>query len=75
MNEVRIELGFSGGGGVTATVDEAEWDQLKASLDKGEGGWASLTEKDDETLLLSVDKVIYARAKQVNRSVGFAGLS
>jgi hypothetical protein len=69
--EVRVEIGFQGGGGTGATVDHSQWDQLKAALDTQSGGWITLTGKDDSATFLSLDKVAFVKVAEVSRSIGF----
>ena len=73
MSEVRIELGFVGGGGVTSTVETEQWEQLEAALSRGDSGWVTLPERDGDQIVVAVDKVIFARIRQISHTVGFAG--
>lgn len=71
-DEVKIELGFAGGNGLTVATDSAQWDQLQASLSDGSaGGWSQLTSKDGATVALNLDKVVWVRVAAPTRSIGF----
>ena len=69
--EVRIEIGFQGGGGTGATVDQSQWDQLKSALEGTPAGWLSLAGKDDSSTLIALDKVAFVKVVEVSRSIGF----
>jgi hypothetical protein len=70
--DVKIELGFSGGNGLTVATDAAQWEQLQASLSDGSGGgWSKLTYKDGATVALNLDKVVWVRVATPSRSIGF----
>lgn len=72
--EVRIEIGFVGGGGVNVSADGAQGDQLEAALDSGQGGWVTLVGKDDVRYRVHLDKVVFVRSQTVSRSIGFANI-
>jgi hypothetical protein len=70
-SEMRVEIGFQGGGGTGVTVDQSQWDQLKAALDGQPSGWLTLTGRDDSSTLVSLDKVAFVKVVEVSRSIGF----
>ena len=72
--EVKIELGFSGGNGLTISTDNAQWEQLQSSLSDGAGspaGWSKLTTKDGSIVALNLDKVVWVKVAAQARSIGF----
>jgi hypothetical protein len=71
MSDVRLELGFAGGSSTTVTADSAQWDQLQAAISGGDGGWFTLSVKDDSSLLVDASKVVFARSAVLSRSIGF----
>ncbi len=72
---VKIELGFVGGGSMAAAVSDKAWDDLKASLASGGDGWVEFPGLDDDVSMVAVDKIVFARAHTVSRPVGFTGVS
>ncbi len=70
-DEMRVEIGFSGGGGTGVTVDQSQWDQLKSALDGQPTGWLTLTGRDDSSTLIALDKVAFVKVVEVSRSIGF----
>ena len=71
-DEVKMEIGFAGGGGVHVISDNAQWEQLQAALDGDKPGWVTITAKDETRYLLSIDKVVYVRVAAMSRNIGFS---
>lgn len=71
MSEVRIELGFTGGGRATVAADESQWEQLQAACTSGSGGWVTISTREDETFVVDTSKVVFASVAVVSRSIGF----
>jgi hypothetical protein len=69
-SEMKIEIGFTGGGSVHITADSAQWEQLETALN-GDGGWVTISGKDEASYMLSTDKVVYVRTNALTRAIGF----
>lgn len=74
MADMRIEIGFAGGGSTVTTVDEVELQKLESALTSGDGPWLRMPAKDDEELLIHTAQVVFVRVNHVLRQVGFAGI-
>lgn len=70
-DEVRLEIGFSGGGSAQIVADGAQWDQLQAALTSGADSWMTVTLRDGEQFLVRPSQVVYARVATMTRSIGF----
>jgi hypothetical protein len=75
MADMRIEIGFAGGGSTVTTIGTSEWGELEAALQANAGSWMKLPAKDDEEILLNTSQVVFVRVNAVLRQVGFAGMS
>lgn len=75
MADIRIEIGFAGGGSTTTTIGESEWGELEGVLQGNEARWLKLPAKDDEEILLNTSQVVFVRVNAVLRQVGFAGIN
>lgn len=72
-DDVRIELGFGGGGGLSLTADKAQWEQLETALRDGKDDWVTLVAKDESRHLVNAGKVVFVRVASLSRSIGFGG--
>lgn len=73
MSDVRVEIGFTGGGSATSTLAAAEWEQLQAAIMGVNSGWVSVPALDDERLVVNTSQVVFVRVNEVLRNIGFAG--
>lgn len=69
-DEVRMEIGFTGGSAVAVSADAAQLDQLESALG-GAKGWVTITAKDDTRYLLNIETIVYVRVASLSRSIGF----
>lgn len=70
-DDVRLEIGFTGGAGVNISCDRAQWEQLQASLGGATPGWVTITARDEAEYLVATDKVVYVRVATLSRNIGF----
>lgn len=70
-DDVRLDIGFSGGGSTQIVADTAQWDQLQAALTGGTDEWVTVTLRDNEQFLVRTGQVVYARVASMTRSIGF----
>jgi hypothetical protein len=68
-NKTRVDIGFQGGGMVTARLTDADFEKLTKGLDQGEG-WHTVT-ADDGEISLRLDRVVYVRREAAEQRVGF----
>ena len=66
----RFDLGFIGGGSISATVSQAEWDRLKASFDSGEDAVIQVSEQA-ATVWLRASQIAWARLHTRESRIGF----
>lgn len=67
--KTRVDLGFQGGGMVTARLSQSDIDALQKAVEKGEG-WHSVM-SDDGEISLRLDRVVYLRREAPEQRVGF----
>lgn len=75
--DIRIELGFSGGGSASANAPEDAVEALtRAAGNTGDGGsgWHVLTSSDGASVHFNLDSLEWIRVDTSTRSVGFAQL-
>ena len=72
VDEVKIEIGFDGGQGVTITADVGEWKKLQDVLNEQDRGWVRVEDKGGASYVVAVHKAVYARVVEHVRSIGFA---
>ncbi len=66
----RFDLGFIGGGSISATVSQTEWDRLKASFDSGEDAVIEVSEQA-ATVWLRASQIAWARLHTRESRIGF----
>lgn len=67
--KTRVDIGFQGGGLVTARLTGDDFAKLSKALESGEG-WFTVTADDDE-VSLRLDRVVYLRREAAEQRVGF----
>ncbi len=67
--KTRVDIGFQGGGLVTARLSDADFGKLTKALENGEG-WHTV-EVDDGEVSLRLDRVVYVRREASEQRVGF----
>lgn len=70
-DEVRVELGFTGGGSVQISTDKSQFEQLQAALTGDKDRWVTVQGKDDAEYLIGASSVVYVRSMALSRSIGF----
>ncbi len=70
-DDVRLDIGFTGGGSAQIVADAAQWDQLQTALTAGTDEWMTVTLRDNEQFLIRTGQVVYARVASMSRSIGF----
>ncbi len=71
IEEVKIEVGFDGGQGVTITAEVSEWTKLQDVLNSQERGWVRVEDKGGASYIVAVHKAVYARVVEHVRPIGF----
>ena len=66
----RFDLGFIGGGSISATVSQSEWGRLKASFDSGEDAFIEVSEQA-ATVWLRASQIAWARLHTRESRIGF----
>jgi hypothetical protein len=66
----RFDLGFIGGGSISATVSQTEWERLKASFDSGEDAVVEVVEQS-ATVWLRASQIAWARLHTREARIGF----
>jgi len=75
VSDIRIEIGFTGGGSCITTLGSEEWGQLQASITSNRGEWLTLAAKDDEQLVVNTAQIVFVRVNEVLRNMGFASVT
>jgi hypothetical protein len=71
-DQVRIEIGFAGGGLLSALVPASAADRLAKALSDGTGGVAELVSSDGD-VIVTLDRVAYLKRFAREGRVGFGG--
>jgi hypothetical protein len=71
-DEVKIEIGFAGGGGTNASITAKEWSSFQEVLESG-GGWHTMTTRDDTKVFVNLSSVAWVRVAVPSRTLGFSG--
>ena len=68
-----VDVGFSGGGGMSMRIDEATYDALRAALgsDRAER-WHAL-DADGSEIVLDLSQVVFVRLDTQEKRAGFGG--
>jgi hypothetical protein len=66
----RFDLGFIGGGSISATVTQDQWDRLKASFASGEDAVIEVSEQAS-TMWIRASQVAWARLHTRESRIGF----
>lgn len=71
--EVRMEVGFTGGGSLQLSTDKSQYEQFHAALTGDKERWVKIVDRDEAEYLVGVSEVIYVRVASMSRAVGFGG--
>lgn len=72
--DVRVEIGFVGGGNTAIGVPEDALESFRSALKGADEQWFSATSSDGAEFLVDLSKVVFVRVAATNRSIGFANL-
>lgn len=67
--KTRVDIGFQGGGLVSARLSVKDVDALTKALENGDG-WHTLADEEGE-ISLRLDRVVYMRRESNEQRVGF----
>jgi hypothetical protein len=71
--DIRVEIGFTGGGSTAASIPEGELEGFTTALTAGQKDqWYTISAGDGGEFLVDLSNVIYMRIGAKNRSIGFA---
>lgn len=69
--DIRIDLGFAGGGSTTVGVPEESIDAWRDAVKAGDG-WHSVVSTDGTETLVDLSKLVYVRVGTTSKAIGFA---
>ena len=67
----RVEIGFTGGGGVSMRITEDDYDQLRKALTDGSGDRWHQLDAAETTVTVDLSKVAFVRLDTEPGRVGF----
>lgn len=71
--DIRVEIGFSGGGSTAASIPEDQLASFTSALTDGQKDqWFTISAGDGGEFLVDLSSVVYIRVGAKNRSIGFA---
>lgn len=71
--DVRVEIGFVGGGNTAIGVPEGDLENFRSALLTGASEpWFSTTSTDGAEFLVDLSKVVFVRVAATNRTIGFS---
>ncbi len=71
--DIRVEIGFSGGGSTGASIPEDQLETLTSALTKGQKDqWLTLKSGDGGEYYVDLSSVVFVRVGARSRSIGFA---
>lgn len=71
--DIRVEIGFSGGGSTGAAIPEEQLEAFTKALTEGQKDqWFTVSASDGGEFHVDLSSVIFIRVGTRNRSIGFA---
>lgn len=72
--DIRVDLGFIGGGGTAVDVPEEQIEAFRAALTAKTDPWFTVTSSDGAETFFDISKIVYVRVDSTSRRIGFSHL-
>ncbi|MCW2956774.1 MAG: hypothetical protein JWO69_1643 [Thermoleophilia bacterium] len=70
--DIRVDLGFVGGGGTALEIPEAQIEGFRSALKDTDNPWFTVTSSDGAETYVDLSKIVYVRVASTSRSIGFS---